>query len=105
MPRPKRIRRELARLLAEKQRREDAQRACPACGMRPADGMQAVDEDGIDTRTGKPGCEECCNRRGRIVFFMPESKPDNWPDSPYWVRYDSPADPTEDHDAAQSKLL
>jgi hypothetical protein len=56
------------------------------CGDRPADGMQTVDEDGIDTRTGKPGCDECAERRGRIVFFMPEGKPDTWPESPNWDR-------------------
>ena len=84
MSRPKRIKRELARMLAEKQRREETLKPCPVCGLRPADGMQTVDEDGIDIRTGNPACDECSDRRGRIEFIMPNGKPDNWPESPYW---------------------
>jgi hypothetical protein len=63
--------------------------------------MQAVDEEGIYPETGRPGCEECGEPRGCIVFYMPEGRPD----SPYWGRSDSPDDPTVDHAAAQSKLL
>ena len=75
-------------MLAEKQRREETLKPCPVCGLRPADGMQTVDEDGIDTRTGNPACEECGPRRGQIQFIMPETRPDNWPDGPYWHRND-----------------
>ena len=94
MPRPDKLKRQLRRLLAERQKEQMALKPCPACGMRAVDGMQAVDQDGIDTRTGEPGCDECSDRRGRIEFIVPETKPDAWPDGPYWARNDD-KDPDE----------
>jgi hypothetical protein len=86
MPRPDKLKRQLKQLIAERRKQQLAMQPCPVCGMRPTDGMQAVDEGGIDTRTGEPGCEECSPRRGRIEFIMPNGKPDKWPDGPYWHR-------------------
>ena len=89
MPRKDKLKGQLKRLLAQKRADLLALQPCPACGVRPTDGMQLVDQEtGLDARTGEPVCDECGPLRGRIEFILPSSKPESWPDSPFWNRND-----------------
>ncbi len=84
------LRKQAEALVETKRQHREDRRPCPACGWEPVDGldMRQIDLQGVDILTGQPACEVCRDRRGRIQFPMPETKPDTWPDSPYWQLYE-----------------